>query len=133
MSQLDKNEAQRIYTLSKNPNALLKDKKAIDEIRKFAKNQHLGEDSKLINALEIYEKCSVLLLEQEQALTMEIFQELLQLGIGPNERKELRQSLNGDRIKSNRIIQAIQEKFCNNLLLQDEFVEFTEFVLSKAR
>jgi len=111
---------------------LLKDKKAINELLKFQK-YHTLSDSKLLNNIEIYEKCETLLQEKEVPLTRDTLQDLLQLGIGRKERQELSTSLGGDRTESNLIIQEIQESCANKLIILKEFNEFTDYMLNKAK
>lgn len=127
---MDPKEAERIFTLTKSPNKLLQDQKAIDEIVKYVKERQLG-DSSFLTHIEIYQKCQILLGEPTQPLTEDEFHDLRSLGIGARERHELSGSLGGDRSVSNRVIQQIQQSSVNKIAMLSDLQEFSEYIFCK--
>nr|XP_015026241.2 uncharacterized protein LOC26530359 isoform X2 [Drosophila virilis] len=133
LNNMDSSEAARIYMLTKNVNHLLKDQPAKEQIRNYTKERELGNNSRLLNSMDLHDRCETLLQEKEVRLTEDELADLSIRGIPNNIRKELKASLGGDRSISNIIIKQIQEDCANKISQFPQLREFSEHVAKQIK
>ncbi|XP_030369866.1 uncharacterized protein LOC115620656 [Scaptodrosophila lebanonensis] len=125
-------EVRRIYRLANSVRETLLDSEASRLLRQFMTLHRSGDRSEAEQYLDIYEKCSEFLKEDQHTFAQNNIEELCDLGLPYDLEQDMtRRMLNGQQTDIKLGLNRIQGKCCKEIEVSQNFDDFKKAILKK--